>query len=260
MSEAVAKARLLWMFVRADFKSRYAGSSVGFFWSVIHPLIMLVVYTVVFSEFLDLKFNPGGSTGDFALNLFCGMLPWTALAGSIQRGVVCFQDNAVLLTKSRFPAIMLPLHIVVSEMLSLLIGLVLLVVFAMFFKSLPSWHLLLMPIVILFHFAFVLGLSWMAATVQVYFRDLRHFLDSFMLVWLFLTPVFYPPGMYPKRYQILLHANPMAHLVGIYREIVLNHRLPQVQGMAIFFSMSMLIFFLGYLVFRRARPKLADRL
>ena len=219
--------------VRRDFKIRYAPTVLGLGWAVLQPLILLLMYTLVFSIILKLRFRSGDSASGFVLYLICGFLPYLALSEGVQRGSTSLIENRSLLDKVIFPAEVLPVVGVVSAALTETIGLVLLVGFASFFGIRPSPWLAFLPLLVLMRILVTLGLAWLVSVLNVFFSDLGQFLGLLLMAWMFLTPIFYPVDMVPDGLAWLLKVNPLHHLTFAYRAVVLEGRspLPAVLGL-----------------------------
>jgi ABC-type polysaccharide/polyol phosphate export permease len=249
---------LLYTLIVSDLRFRYVGSSIGFFWTVVNPIIELVTYTFVFHVLMGVKFHPAGGTVHYGLFLFCGMVCWFALANGLSRGTTSIRENAHLIKKVNFPAAVLPAHVVFSAVFSQVIRSSILFLGVIFLGDGLSAHVLAVPLVILLQACFVLGLAFFLATAQVFFRDTADWVNAGLMIWMFVTPIFYPPAAYPRKFQILLQLNPMAHIVGIYQELILNQRLPdarQVMFATVFAVFSLVV---GYSIFVHHRRRFAD--
>jgi lipopolysaccharide transport system permease protein len=251
-------AALVSSFVSKDIRSRYVGSLMGFFWTVVHPLIELITYTFVFTVILRVSFEDHYSTGTNALFLFCGMIPWFCISESLTRSTNAIRENAHLVKKVRFPASVLCTYINLSEVFNQLIRFVLLFAAALLIGHGLTIHLLILIPILLLQLLFTLGLSMFLAATQVYFKDTQHLLAPVLMIWLFITPIFYPARYFPKEFSPLLMLNPMSHLVGIYRELILNHRLPHWGSVIIFATCASVAFALGSVLFQRHAKEFPD--
>ncbi len=245
-------------FVIKDIRTRYVGSLMGFFWTVVHPLIELVTYTFVFTVILRVRFEEHYSVGTNALYLFCGMIPWFSLSETLSRSTNTIRENAHLIKKVRFPASVLCTYINLSEAFNQLIRLVLLFVAAVAIGHGLTLHLLIIVPVLILQVLFTQGMAMFLASTQVFFKDTQHLLGPSLMIWLFITPIFYPAHYFPKEFTPLLMLNPLSHLVGIYRELILNHTLPHWGSVVIFATCAMLMFTLGALLFQRHAKRFPD--
>lgn len=257
--------RLLWLhrglllaFASNDLKHRYVGSSIGFFWTVVNPIVELVTYTFVFHVLMGVTFHPAGGTVHYSLFLFCGMVAWFAVAEGLTRATTSITEHAHLLKKVSFPAAVLPAYVVVSAVFNQLVRTVILALGVIFLGNGLSAHFLLVPLFVAVQAVLVLGLGFFLATANVYFRDTVHWVNAILLGWMFVTPIFYPPAAYPRQFQLLLQLNPLAHVVGIYQELILNQRLPDLRQILVTLLFAGFVFVIGYSVFAHHRRRFAD--
>ncbi len=245
-------------FVIKDVRTRYVGSLMGFFWTVVHPLLELLTYTFVFTIILQVRFEDHYSMGTNALFLFCGMVPWLTLSESLSRCTNSVRENSHLIRKVRFPPSVLCSYIVLSETVSQITRFGLLFLAALAIGQGLTFHVLIILPVLALQVLFTVGLSMFLATTQVFFKDTLHLLSPALMIWLFITPIFYPAHLFPKIFTPFLMLNPLAHLIGIYRELILNHRLPHWGSVVIFGTCALLVFALGSFVFHRHSKRFAD--
>jgi ABC-type polysaccharide/polyol phosphate export permease len=258
LGELVRARRLLWAFVWNDLRARYVGSSIGFFWTVVNPILELVTYTFVFHVLIGVKFHPSGNTTHYVLFLFCGMVAWNAFADGITRATTSIRDHAHLLRKINFPAIVLPAHLVLSSVVNQLFRLFILLVAMVLFGDGLTWHVLLLPPFLFVQACFTIGIGLLLATMNVYFRDMSHWVNAALMIGMFVTPVFYPASAYPRQFVILLYPNPMAQIVGIYQGLLLNHHVPFLNSMlwAVMAAVAALV--VGASAFAHSRRQFAD--
>lgn len=254
-------AFLLKELVKRDFQGRYAGSLLSFFWSFVQPLWLLLLFSFVFSTVMKLKLQDYGiPTDNFGIFLFCGLLPWTAMNEGIQRASTAITDNSALVKKLQFPSEILILSVVVGALLHEAIAagiflLILVLLGEVSWLSLP-WLALAVPLQI----ALTLGLGFMLASTQVFFRDIAQVVAMVLNGWFYLTPIVYPLQMVPEWIQPWIELNPLTPIVGLYRTGFLGapFRLaPQVAGTALF---ALLLVSVGAWVFRRLRPTFVDEI
>jgi len=245
-------------FVKRDLQARYRGSAVGLLWPVIHPLIMLLLYTFVFSTILKVRVGAGEGTGSFALYLFCGMLPWTAFAEALSRSTGVILEHTNLIKRTIFPAEILPVYPVISGIVNQLIGLAILFVALLLTNHRFSLIMLALPGILLLQFAFTVGLAWIVAGTTVFIRDLGQIIGVGLTLWLFLTPIFYPPSLVPEGWGMLLSINPMHALVEAYRSVILLGQPPRWQSLVTLGLCTLVTFLAGYRVFTRMQPAFAD--
>ncbi len=249
---------LIWALVVRDLRHRYTGSSLGFFWTVVTPLLELMTYTFVFNVLIGVKFMEGTGRAHYALFLFCGMVTWYAVSDGLARAATSINENGHLIKKVHFPAIVLPGHVVASAVLNQCIRIALLAAAALALGNGLSWTFLLVPFAVLVEAAFVMGVGLLLSVTNVYFKDTVHWVKAVLLLWMFVTPIFYPASQYPAQFKLLLLLNPLAHLVGVFHELVLNQRLPHPHSVIVITVMATLSLTIGYSVFRHHEDRFAD--
>ena len=257
LRKLTANRSLLKNLVIRDLKQRYVGSVGGFIWSFVHPIVLLVCYTFVFSVVLQLRLDPRVGTESFPLYLFCGILPWFMFQDTVVRSCGAITDNAALITKTVIPAEILPIAITLSNLVHHLIGLTILMVALMVFHSIHLsilWVLLYLPILIVL----AQGLAWLVSSLNVFFRDTTQVLNVLMVFWFWFTPVFYPAEMVPDSFRLFIAVNPMAVLVSGYRNAFLRLSQPDLEHLLILLGWTLVAFFLGALFFRQSKPAFAD--
>lgn len=254
-------AFLLKELVKRDFSGRYAGSLLSFFWSFIQPLWLLVLFSFVFGQVMKIKLEAYGiPTESFAIFLFAGLLPWTAIQEGVQRSSTAITDNAVLVKKLQFPSEILILSVVLGALLHEAIAagvfLVLLVATGQLaWASLP-WLLLALPLQMLL----TLGLGLILASAQVFFRDTAQFVTMVLSGWFYFTPIVYPLDMVPERVQPWLEANPLTPLVQLYRTALLGHEFDLWWQTAVLTGLALALTAVGAWSFRRLRPAFVDEI
>ena len=213
-----------------DLKARYRGSVLGFFWSFANPLLLLLVYTFVFSVVLD-GFRPV-EIEPYALFLFCGLLPWTWFSSGLTEAGNSLIANGNLIKKVLFPAEVLPVVAVVANMVHFLLALPILVAaLILLAPAAPGLsELIWFPIVIAVQLLLTLGLGLFLAALTVHFRDIKDLLSNVLTLWFFATPIIYPMsavaergpeiGGLPPLGKVLMDLNPFAHLAISYQEIL----------------------------------------
>ncbi|MBI4454659.1 MAG: ABC transporter permease [Acidobacteria bacterium] len=251
---------LIAQMVARELRARYVGSSIGLFWSVIHPLLSMAVFTYVFSYVLRVRFSEDTGVGSFALYLFCGMLPWNSFREIVERCATSITDNASLVKNLSFHSKTLQLSIGITSLVTQWIGLaVLLVVTIILRGSLPYMAPIVLPLSILL-MLFGIGLGFLVCTLHVFFRDTAQFVNVGLMIWFYLTPVFYPAHVIPPKFQFLIYINPLAYAANIYRHIVLNNGFPDLFGLSVFTGLSAGTFLLGYWVYSKNFPAFIDEL
>jgi ABC-type polysaccharide/polyol phosphate export permease len=247
---------LIWNFVVRDLKGRYIGSLMGFLWSVVHPFVLLISYTFVFS--IVFKIRPTTlATDNFAVFLFCGILPWLYFQDTLVRSCSCVQENANLIRKTIFPSEILPVSLVISNLAFHLISVAVLLV-VLLWMGLLQWTALLVPLLLLPLMVLCLGLGWILAALQVFLRDTLQVLSVALIFWFWFTPIFYSVGMVPRSFQPILQLNPLAAVVEGYRACLLEGAMPSLSGLGLVWAWALAAFVLGGYVFRNTKREFID--
>jgi len=245
--------QLLTALTARDLKARYRGSVLGFFWSLANPLLLLGVYTVVFTIFF-----PSNVVKPYPLFLFAGILPWTFFSAAILESTTSISSNAGLIKKVMFPAEALPLVVVMSHFVHLLLAIPILLLAAIGFgKVHPT--LALLPAVVLLQAIFVAGVAMTVASVSVLFRDLRDIIANLMQIGFFVTPIIYLIDNISYRpLRALLRLNPMTPFVVSYQDIVFWGHLPGLADSLLMVMYAFLSLSTGLAIFDRLRDTLAE--
>jgi homopolymeric O-antigen transport system permease protein len=253
---------LVYQLVRRDFEQRYVGSAVGWVWGLIHPLVLLGVYTFVFAYAFQARLDPGEVTDNYPLWLFAAMLPWLLFAETLQRSASSLVDYANLIKKSVFPAEVVPLSIFLSTLISHFLAMLLLLAGVAIWLHPVGLAVLVLPLYLVLLGMFSLGLSWIAAGLHVYLRDTAQVLTVVLTAWFWLTPIFMSESVFTDRFGgrlgVLLRINPLVYVVRGYRDMVLGNRLPAWQDVLALAGFSIIAFILGGLFFRHTKRGFAD--
>jgi len=250
--ELVQYRDLIRSLVIRDLKVRYKNSLLGFVWSLLNPLLMMMVFTFVFTVIF-----PSGETASFPIFFLVGLLPWQFFANSISMTTRSIVDSAHLIKKVYFPREALPLAGVLSHLVNFLLSLV--VLFALFpvFRVRVTGWVLLLPVIILIQLLFTLGLAFVLSTLNVFYRDTQHIMETLMLLWFFVTPIFYSledmrPILVGLRFDLpnlIYTLNPMASLIKAYRAVLYHGSAPCFMRLGVTASITLLVFVAGSLVF-----------
>lgn len=249
---------LIALMVQRDFTGRYRGSLLGALWPLLNPLGHMVLYTFLFSVILQVRFGKNAGTGDFALYLMSGFLPWTAMAESIACSTTKVLELPNLVKRCVFPLEALPLIVTISSFLSGSIAIMLLVVFTSVTSHGLHPTVALIPLIFIPHFLFTCGLSWLFGSLGVFVRDCRHFIALALSAWMYMTPILYPPERMPEHLKFLLWINPMAGIITDYRHIIIEGQLPNWGWFAGYSVISVLVCFAGFHFFYKTKHAFAD--
>jgi lipopolysaccharide transport system permease protein len=245
---------LLRHLVLRDLRHKYKGSSLGFVWSLLHPLLMAAVYSVAF------RFITPNGIAHFPVFLLSGLLPWMFFSAALAGAVGSIADNSALVRKVAFPRLILPLSAVASQFVQFLLMYTVIVPLMVAFGVGTSPALLALIPLILLQLVFTIGLALVLATAYVYARDTRHLLDVGLQVWFWITPIVYSATLLrlPRLLTELLRWNPMAHFITGYQDIIVNHNTPSVMAFALLTVVAAVTALTGWLVFARYQRRFAE--
>ncbi len=230
--------------VARDLKARYKNSFLGFAWSLLNPLMMMVVYTVVFSILLR------NNTPNFPVFVMIGLLPWQLTVGSVMGSMNSIVGNGHLIKKVYFPREILPISMVMSNTVNFLLATTVLVALLLVFHVALSPLVLYFPIILAMHLIFLLGLALFFSSLNVFFRDTEVIMEAVILAWMFLTPLFYNIEDLSATYaRIIYILNPLASIISTYRLILLYNSAPAWDFLLRTFLTCAVVFAIGYLFF-----------
>ncbi len=256
--DLISYRELLFSLTKKELKVKYRGSFLGFFWSLLNPILIMLVYSFVFSIVLRQGIK------EFAVFLLCALLPFNFFSNSVNYGSGSIISNANLVKKIYFPKEIIPLSIVLSNLINFLLELLVLFVVLSIFRYKFYTYLYLLPVIIIIQVFFVSGISLLVSSLNVLFRDLQHLVSILMMVWFFGTPIIYPLSMVPERFQFIMQINPMAVFATFYRNIFYYVKypegfyIPSLWIMLICLGITFGVFFLGYFVFKKIEPRFAE--
>jgi lipopolysaccharide transport system permease protein len=249
---------LVWPMARRMVVARYRGSALGLVWAVLTPAVMIAVFTFLFAGLFGARFTQGGTPWDYALYLFCGLLPWTAFSESLQQsaGIVVAHSN--LVKRVVFPLETLPVSQVLACLAGQLFGTVALVLAALIIGRELHATILWLPLLLVPQLLLTLGAAWLVASLGVFIRDTAQVLGIVLMAWFYVTPIIYPEQVVPARFRPALALNPFAPLVRSYRLVMLEGLPPDFRGLAYLAALSLAVFLFGYWWFARTRKNFAD--
>ena len=243
--------------VRRDIAGRYAGSHAGVFWTIIHPLLLMLTYAFVFGVVLKTRFANDDRTSSFVLYFLAGMLPWLPFSESAGRAAGVIIEHANFVKKLVFPLDILPVNLVFSGLFSQFFGVLVFFGALLLFDRDIYWTVLYLPLLIIPQLLFTLGTCWLLAALGVLFRDLGQLMGFVITIWFFLTPICYDESLLGQ-YHWLFRINPFYILVRAYRAVLLEQTAPEWQSLLWLSAASALVFLLGYGLFHRTQRQFAD--
>ena len=235
--------------VGKDFKLKYRRSVLGILWSVLNPLLMMVVLSVVFSFFFRFQIEY------YPVYLILGQTLFTFMTDATSNAMGSIVDSASLIKKIRINKAIFPIEKVTFCLDNFLFSLVAVIGVMVFFQIQPNFNMLLLPVLLISIYLFSLGLGLLLSSLAVFFRDMFHLWSVFTMAWMYLTPVFYPVEILPDWVFSAMQFNPMYYYIGFFRDIFLNGTTPDAVCFLACFGMAIVALAIGYLVFSKTQRK-----
>lgn len=254
--ELISYRSLVRNLVTKDLKVRYKNSFLGFIWSLLNPLLMMAIYTIVFTKLLPT------SRHNFEVFILVALLPWNWCVRSLSLAATSLIDNAAIINKVYFPRVLLPISVVAAEAVNFLLALPALFLLMLVYQvSFTRW-IAYLPVLMVIEAILLSGLSLFLAALNVLFRDTSVILDVLLLAWFFLTPIFYDVSDLadPNKVNLMYRLNPMAAIIGQYRIILYFQRPPYLLGDLRAAATALVIFIVGYAFFTAMNRRLGEHL
>ncbi|NLI56683.1 ABC transporter permease [bacterium] len=242
MSKIIWIRDLLFELIKKDLKVKYKRSILGVFWSILNPLLMMVVMSIVFSYLFRFEIK------NYPVYILSGIIFWNFFSTSTNLSSFSLISNASLLKKVYFPRAILVISVVLSQFINLLYALIPLVFIMIIFKTPVNLSIIFIIFPLLFLLLFTIGISLILSILSAYFTDIGYIYQIILLAWMYLTPIFYPASIVPDKYKIFLLINPIYHILTNIREIIYYGTLPTMNSLfiSLIFSLSFFIFGLWF--------------
>ena len=246
--------------VAREFRARYGNAVLGALWSLLSPLAMILVYTVVFAEVMRTRL-PGSDSGyAYSIYLCAGILAWGLFSEIVGRAQTMFIDQANLLKKINFPRICLPLIVVLGALLNFGIIFGLFTMFLVASGNFPGAVFVAIVPVLALQVLFAIGLGLIVGVLNVFFRDIGQLFGILLQFWFWLTPIVYPASILPENMRGLLAFNPMAAIIGAWQRILVTGQPPLWETLAAPLALALLMCLLGWRLFRKRAGEMVDEL
>lgn len=250
---------LLWYFVQRQISQNYKSSFLGFAWAFLTPLLMIALYTLIFSEVVGLRFRDSDSVANFGIYLYCGLVPFLTYAESLNKAVGTIRSNSALVQKVVFPLELLPLSNALTAFISQFFGLGVLVVIASIWEGQLQWTVALLPLIMIPQLLFIVGLGYLFATIGAYLPDVQEALKAVVRASFFATPIIWEAQRaYDAGLGFLVDYNPLAILVEGYRNLLLDGEIPAMTPTLGFLAFSVVLCVVGFVLFNRLKQNFAD--
>ena len=255
LKEIWAYRSMIRSLVHKDLRGRYQASVLGFLWTFIVPLCQLAVYSLMFSIIMR-----GAGVEKFYLYVFVGLIPWNFFSACLTGGASSVVAQQSLVNKIYFPREVVPVAYVTSSFVNMLLCEIIVILVSVF-SGVPFNVLayLCLPLVMLVGYTFALGVTMLVSAVDVYFRDLEHILGVVAMAWMFVTPIMYDTSIVAgSRWYSLYQLNPMNIIVTAYRDILYAGKVPELTKLAVLLGISMVLLWIGFLVFGRLKRRFSE--
>ncbi len=240
--------------VSKEIRGKYKGSFLGVLWSFVNPLLMTLVYAIVFPFILR------STQPHYVTFVVIGVLPWTWFTNVIAQGTNTIVVNGGIIKKVYFPREILPISIVTSGLINFLISCIIIAIFLICSGIGFSVYLLFLPLVILIQYILTLGLIFITSAVDVYVRDAEYIIAFLVSMLFYATPILYSSDLFPAKFSWILNLNPLTTLINSYRDIFYYKTMPNLGALGVVFLASVLILFVGYKIFGKLKKGFAEEL
>jgi lipopolysaccharide transport system permease protein len=248
--------------VHREFRLRYVGSLLGSWWNLIHPIVMIAIYSIIFSSLMRSRMS--GLQIDHPLGytffLCSALLPWNSFVETINRGSGAFVDNSHLVKKVSFPLEVFVPVVAGASSLNFVISYGCFLALAVMSGFGLGWSVLLVPLVFVIQLIFSAGICLGLSTLTVFFRDIQQFTSISLNIWFWLTPIVYMREVLPERIGKLVDLNPFAHFAGIYQKLAFEQRFPAMEEWGIISAFALVSIVAGASIFTRFKPDIPDEL
>ena len=242
--------------VKKDVRGKYKGSFLGVLWSFVSPLLMTLVYAIVFPFLMR-----GAGYAHYTTFLIIGILPWTWFTTCISQGTYCILMNGGIIKKVYFPREILPISIVTSGMINFLISCIVIFLFVLFSGIGFHWYLVFIPLVIITQYLFQLGIIFITSAINVYIRDLEYIINFLVQMMFYATPILYSMEFFKGTFiGSLIQLNPMTTIINCYRDILYWGSMPHILSLLVVMAGSLILCFIGLNVFRKLSKGFAEEI
>lgn len=238
--------------VKKDIRGKYKGSFLGVLWSFVNPLLMTLVYAIVFPFILK------SGQPNYVTFIVIAILPWNWFTTAISQGTFCVLANAGIIKKVYFPREILPVSVAVSGLVNYFISIPIILLFLLFSGIGFSWYLLLLPLVAIIQFTLILGIIFITSAINVYIRDAEYIINFFVTMLFYATPVLYSTTLFPEKFRWILYLNPMTTIVNSYRDILFYKQFPDFKMLGIVLISSVVLLIIGIAVFKKLEKGFAE--
>ena len=245
---------LLKLWTQREIRIRYKQSFLGIAWAILQPLVLMIIFSVIFS--LIIKVPTNGIP--YPIFSYSGILPWTFFSTALSFGIPSLVNNMGLVTKIYFPREILPLASIGAAFFDFLIASSIFIGMYFYYHMKPSWNLFFLPLILVIHVILTIGIVLPMSALNVFYRDIRFIIPLGIQIWFYATPIIYPVSQIPERFRTLYAINPMVGIIDAYHQVILYHNHPNFLYLSISLLVSLLLFNGGYWLFKKMEFKFAD--
>lgn len=240
--------------VSKEIRGKYKGSFLGVLWSFVNPLLMTLVYAIVFPFILR------STQPHYVTFVVIGVLPWTWFTNVISQGTNTIVVNGGIIKKVYFPREVLPISIVTSGLINFLISCIIIAIFLICSGIGFSFYILLLPLIVLIQYILMLGLIFITSAIDVYVRDAEYIIAFLVSMLFYATPILYSSDLFPAKFSWILNLNPLTTIINSYRDIFYYQTMPNLKALGIVSLVSVLILIIGYKIFGKLKKGFAEEL
>ncbi len=256
--ELPRRYELILSLARRELLARYQGSVLGVLWALVTPIVMIAIFTFIFAGIFGARFGASSSQWEYALYLFCGLLPWNMFQETLVISSTTIIAHSNLVKRVVFPLETLPIAQSLAAFANQLFGTFALLVAVAIIRQELRITILWLPVVLIPQLMAALGAAWLIASLGVFLRDIAQGISLLLMAWMYLTPIIYPESVVPRRYLLFININPFTPLIRNYRRILIDGQGPDWAGLAYFTAFALACFVFGYWWFAKTRKNFAD--
>lgn len=254
LKELYQYRQLLKSNVVKEIRGKYKGSFLGVLWSFVNPLLMTLVYAIVFPFILK------STQPNYVTFIVVAILPWTWFTTTIAQGTNTMVTNGGILKKVYFPREILPISIVTSGLINYLISCLIIAIFLICSGIGFSFYIFFLPLIVITQYILLLGIVFITSSIDVYIRDAEYIINFIVMMLFYATPILYSTDMFPAKAAWILKLNPMTTIIDCYRDIFFYQSMPHLKSLGVVFLGSCLLFYLGYKIFKKLEKGFAEEL
>lgn len=241
-----------------ELRYRFAGSSLGFFWNIVNPVLQIIVYTFVFSNIMKAKMDMIDSTSGFSLYLCAGMFAWISFQECVARGAGVFAECSSFLKKLSVPEYVFVAQKSLSSFLNCIINYMLIFFYGIAVTNRITIYWVMVPLILLFLMLFGFGLAMLLATANVFFQDTVQIVNVVLMIWMWLTPVVYTESILPPQFMGIMDINPVYPYIHSLQQIIISGQMPQMEHILKMVVFSIISVCIGYLFTKRNISEIRD--